>query len=103
MGCFYQDGVLIKTISSSGDPILAGNLAIGRMNHPAYDAFNGKIDDFGIWNRALTPCEVAGLYQSKVVTPKPSSVSIGANIQSYCGKDSVKITATSGFKTYAST
>jgi hypothetical protein len=53
-GKFYQDGILVGTVASTGKPILAGNLAMGRMNHPAYDAFNGKLDDFGIWDRALT-------------------------------------------------
>jgi gliding motility-associated-like protein len=62
VGKFYQEGQLIATVASSGNPILAGNLAIGRMNHPDWDAFNGKIDDFGIWNRALTESEVQQLH-----------------------------------------
>ncbi len=64
VGTFYQDGVLIGTVNSTGNPILAGNLAIGRMNHPAFDAFNGMIDDFGLWNRALNPEEITALYTS---------------------------------------
>ena len=61
VGKFYKDGILINTVSSSGNIILAGNLAIGRMNHPAWDAWNGKIDDFTLWNRALTEAEVQQL------------------------------------------
>ena len=60
-GKFYKDGILINTIASSGNPILASNLAIGRMNHPAWDTFNGKIDDFGVWNRALTVQEIQNM------------------------------------------
>ena len=63
-GKFYQDGVLSGTIASTGNPILAGNAAFGRMNHPAYDAFNGKLDDIGIWNRALTQSEITAIYNS---------------------------------------
>jgi Concanavalin A-like lectin/glucanases superfamily len=62
---YYQDGILVQTVSNgSGSPILARFLTIGRMNHPAYDAFNGKLDDIGIWNRALNPEEIKYLYQN---------------------------------------
>ena len=64
-GRFYKNGILFQTIPSSGMVTLNGNLAIGRMNHPAFDAFNGKIDDFGIWNRALTQEEIVGLYNAQ--------------------------------------
>lgn len=62
---FYQDGNLLKLVSNgTGNPVLAKNLIIGRMNHPAFDAFDGKIDDVGIWNRALSADEVKYLYQN---------------------------------------
>ena len=61
-GKFYKNGILFHTEPSSGTFSLNGNLAIGRMNHPSFDAFNGKIDDFGIWNRALTQEEITNLY-----------------------------------------
>lgn len=59
---FYQDGVLINTKTSIGNPILGQTAAFGRMNHPAFDAFNGKLDDIRIYNRALSPAEVQYLY-----------------------------------------
>lgn len=65
----YQDGVLITSITSSGVVTLGGNLAIGRMNHSAWDAFNGKLDDFGIWNRALCDEEIKSL-NSKPFNPQ---------------------------------
>jgi len=37
---------------------------------------NGKIDEFGLWNRALTQCEIKGLYNAQLSTN--SSVSITA-------------------------
>ena len=64
-GKFYQDGALFNTVSSTGNPILSGNAAFGRMNHPSYDAFNGKLDDIGIWNRALTAEEILALYNAE--------------------------------------
>ena len=37
-------------------------LEIGRDVPGITEVFNGKIDDIGIWNRALTPQEIASLY-----------------------------------------
>jgi hypothetical protein len=62
---YYQDGTLLQTVSNgTGSPILARFLTIGRMNHPAYDAFDGKLDDIGIWNRVLSSEEVNFLFQN---------------------------------------
>ncbi|MEY4604906.1 MAG: hypothetical protein RIT43_2198 [Bacteroidota bacterium] len=81
-GKFYQDGVLMGTVASSGNPILASSLAIGRMNHPSYDAFNGKLDDMGVWNRALTQCEISELYHAQQFTPPVLTLS---DTTSACG------------------
>jgi len=61
---FWQDGIFMgaQVVSPGCDIIVSGDIAIGRMNHPANDAFNGKIDDIGLWNRALTECEITELY-----------------------------------------
>ena len=61
---YYVNGILEKTTTFGKTLPLSGDLSIGRMNHPAYDAFNGVIDDFGIWNRALTEQEIQNLYIS---------------------------------------
>jgi hypothetical protein len=62
---FYQDGILLGSYPTvGGSPILAPFLTIGRMNHPAYDAFNGKLDDIGVWNRVLSLEEVKYLFQN---------------------------------------
>lgn len=68
---FYQDGVLIGSMNSSGNPILQGNVAFGRMNHTDWDAFNGNLDDIGIWNRALSPSEINQMYTA---TSSPISI-----------------------------
>lgn len=58
----YQNGQLISTQTSVGTISLAENATFGRMTNPAYDAFNGKIDDIGIWNRVLSENEITALY-----------------------------------------
>ncbi|MBN2396390.1 MAG: T9SS type A sorting domain-containing protein [Candidatus Atribacteria bacterium] len=40
----------------------AGDGAFGRMNHPAWDAFNGKLDDILIYDRELTEDDIQSLY-----------------------------------------
>jgi hypothetical protein len=63
----YQNGILINTYNSPGNSILNGDVAYGRMNHPAYDGIDGKLDDIGLWNRALTQAEITDLYTSSSV------------------------------------
>ncbi len=65
----YQNGVLINTYSSPGNSVLNGDVAFGRMNHPAYDGIDGKLDDIGIWNGALTQQEISDLYQPNITPP----------------------------------
>jgi LruC domain-containing protein len=60
--CVYQNGQLIQSKPSPGLPVLAGDVAFGRMNHPAWDAFEGKLDEIRLYNRSLTQSEVLTLY-----------------------------------------
>ena len=57
----YVDGVLDPANTNDRSSGATENLSIGRSinnNQP----FNGKIDDIGIWNRALTQQEITALY-----------------------------------------
>jgi hypothetical protein len=83
IGKFYKNGQLISTMGSTGNPILSSSGAFGRMNHPAYDAYNGKLDDIGIWNRALSSCEVADLYYAQFGSLNNSSSQNQSAIDSY--------------------
>ena len=69
---YYLNGVLIQTytpISGSIDNCTGGSLNIGRFWNDINGFFNGKIDDIGIWNRALTQQEIAQLYnQNQCIT-----------------------------------
>jgi hypothetical protein len=54
------------------------------------DAFAGILDDIGIWNRALTECEIQDLYQAQLgsfsnsaVSVNPTSSTIGSSASLY--------------------
>lgn len=57
----YQDGLLLSTTAVNKNPILGNIVNIGRMSYPAFDAFNGKIDDVRIYNRAISLEEIVFL------------------------------------------
>lgn len=60
----YLNGVLQKTVSNPPSPMLNGNDVVvgagGVLGLTSF--FQGAIDDFRIYNRALTPDEIAALY-----------------------------------------
>jgi hypothetical protein len=65
---FYVDGIL-QGISNNGITIL-GNIHLG-FGSAIYQSisnqfFKGKIDDIGIWNRALTQQEITDLYNGNI-------------------------------------
>jgi hypothetical protein len=62
----YLDGNVISSSPITGGLITnLGELTIGCRINPSYqDFFLGKIDDFGIWNRALTQQEITDLYNA---------------------------------------
>jgi hypothetical protein len=64
-GSFYINGVLVSTYATTGslcsstNPLYLGcDNGLGTLNR----FLNGKLDDIGIWNRALTTQEVTQLY-----------------------------------------
>jgi len=61
LNCDNSDDLMVGVAHLSGDP-----------SGPEY--FHGKIDDIGIWNRALTQQEITQLYTT---TPAPTEVAIG--------------------------
>jgi gliding motility-associated-like protein len=63
----YINNTLINSISGINNlPISNTGSYVGNGNTqvPASYLFPGKIDDIGIWNRALTECEIQNLYQA---------------------------------------
>jgi len=78
----FIDGYFIQNINVSNAPTNLGNLATrtyfgaapGPLNGQlaAYNFFNGKLDDIGIWNRELTQQEITNLYISNLGISIPS-------------------------------
>ncbi|WP_396144495.1 LamG-like jellyroll fold domain-containing protein [Flavobacterium sp.] len=68
----YIDGILVNTIVlpySQSSICFGGDIQIGRDWSSWLHYFIGKIDDIGIWNRALTQQEITQLYnQNQCIT-----------------------------------
>lgn len=76
---FYVDNNLQGTLTGiTGSTLIVNELIIGALRYGTgtIDKFyNGKIDDIGVWNRALSRCEIYQLYQS-TISPDTSSETI---------------------------
>ena len=89
----YINGTLENTVLQNNNNSFGTNtdpLYIGKHdynNAPYY--FNGKIDDIGIWNRALTQAEITDLYNgcqlSVNAQPKNQTININNNAQFIVG------------------
>ena len=73
----YINGVF-DSQSSINSPNFGLNVCFGRMNHPSYDAFNGNLDDIGIWNRALTQQEITDLYNGTSAQTNENSLPLAS-------------------------
>jgi len=67
----YYDGIYLNSYNYSGliDSCLNSNLRFGynhNLNNNNGSPWNGKIDDIGIWNRALTQQEISDLYNGNI-------------------------------------
>ncbi len=94
----YLNGSRVSSAAVSGkiDSCIGSDLRFG-YNHNIYqngDAFLGKIDDIGVWNRALSPAEVEALYTG---IPVPSGIEktvqqVGISLFPNPGRNPVVIT-----------
>jgi gliding motility-associated-like protein len=102
----FIDGVLVPQTQYAQQSSNLPLLPLNNQNLPiiignsicACDYFPGKLDEIGIWNRALTPCEIQALY-----TGLPSTFNTNLITQDTiktCG-DSVLVAATSGLNSYS--
>jgi hypothetical protein len=97
----YKDGSLLTTLCSSYglntqiNTLLQYSMTFGKYHAQSIDFLNGKIDDIGIWNRALTDCEIKNLYNAHL---GPVNLNAGTN-QTVCNGDNITLTAT-GATTY---
>ena len=85
----YVDGINVNSTDIGNSIFLGGNnysMFFGKENLMAYAGglsfFIGKLDDIGIWNRALNDCEIADLYNDQInsvagsisVSPQPATI-----------------------------
>lgn len=68
---FYHNGVLSQTIPASGTfTNQALSFTIGRVNFQSSPfSLTGKVDEVGIWTRALSDTDVRCLYEQKMIVP----------------------------------
>lgn len=74
----YVDGELANTVAS-GMSLAAAQTDIG--NDFLGEAFYGTLDDIGIWNRPLSACEIALLYEASVNSTDVSVTQDGNNLE----------------------
>jgi hypothetical protein len=71
----YKNGVLLNIIPStnfnSSCPLSNMNIGLDILGQQEF--WNGLIDDIGIWNRALTACEIKDLYNSQLGSSNTTS------------------------------
>lgn len=71
----YIDGSLVNTTIvpiAQSDNCYGGDIQIGREWLAGPNYFNGRIDDVGIWRRALSNAEIARLYGAAGCTTPPT-------------------------------
>ena len=81
---YYLNGILVQSLNSNNLlTYTSNNLFIGVSNDPsvAVQYFSGKLDDIGIWNRALTQDEITNLYNANLCYQ--SSFIINTGLLSY--------------------
>jgi hypothetical protein len=83
---YYLNGSLINTkmISNQNSIITSWcGLRFGNITGPSNELLNGRLDDIGIWNRALTPAEIQTLYfgctDTLAQNPTSATATVGTN------------------------
>ncbi len=89
----YVDGINVNSTDIGNSIFLGGNnnsMFFGKENIMTYAGglsfFIGKLDDIGIWNRALSDCEIADLYNAQInsvagsILTSPQSAVVGSTV-----------------------
>jgi hypothetical protein len=81
----YNNSISV-TLNTIGNNVLFGSRTNPYVNGCPEEYHDGKIDDIGIWNRALTECEIADLYNAQLgsfsnatISTTPTSSTIGSS------------------------
>jgi len=67
----YIDGVAVATTSPSDStintmPTSSADLEIGSQNEGALSFYTGRLDEWSIWDKELTPSEISAIYNSGI-------------------------------------
>lgn len=92
---YFIDGNLVysSTQFDYQNQVTAYDLLIGKENVGIQGFFNGKLDDIGIWNRALNDCEIHDLFQSQLNSA--AGINAGQD-QIVCEGDYINLTGSGG-------
>jgi len=78
----YLNSFLVDSFPYSGSLVICPaitQISFGREFNSSANHFYGSLDDIGIWNRALTVCEIQALYQGTVtITPQSLQLQSGS-------------------------
>jgi len=90
----YKDGILVCSNTSANPSFTAETVdfGFGSVATSSY-CYNGTLDDIGIWNRALTACEIQDLYSSQLYSG--SGINAGNDL-TVCQGDSVTLSGSGG-------
>lgn len=86
----YKNNVQVATATYTHTNVTSANMPLYVGRGVGGDYYNGKMDDIGIWNRALTTCEINDLYNS---SNSLSGVSAGPDISS-CNNQAITLSGT---------
>ena len=83
----YLNGQLIDSGPISQTASNSKTIEIGKSTLIQGEYFDGKIDDIGIWNRALDSCEIKDLYEGSLgnccapnpITSQPTDITVPLN------------------------
>jgi hypothetical protein len=91
----YKDNVAVATATFTHTGVTTATLPLYIGRGVSGNYFSGKVDDVGIWNRCLSPCEINDLFTA---TNTLTTVNAGPNLNS-CNGSPVTLNAT-GASTY---
>ncbi len=87
IGKLYINSNLITNQQISSTLVNNNNLAFGKMpsggTNGSFYPYQGKLDDIGIWNRALTDCEIKDLYNSQLGSSNTTSSQTQSSLDTY--------------------
>ena len=86
----YKNNVQVATATFTHTNVTSAVMPLYVGRGVGGDYYNGKMDDIGIWNRALTTCEINDLYNS---SNSLSGVSAGPDISS-CNNQAITLSGT---------